>query len=50
MFQKIIVICIITLILASILMVYNSIFNVLAIPVAGVLILIAYAKLEMKQR
>lgn len=45
-----IVICIITLILASILMIYNSIFNVLAIPVAGVFILAFYARLEIAQR
>ena len=45
-----IVICIISLVLASVLMIYNHIFNVLAIPVAGVFILAAYAKLEMNQR
>ena len=45
-----IIICIITLILASILMIYHNIFNVLAIPVVGVFILIYYLKLEMNHR
>ena len=43
-----IIICIVTLMTASIMMIYNSIFNVLVIPVAGVFILSFYARLQAK--